>query len=57
MPVKIVAERSDAEQEAVLIRKGEAERRQASDAALAAIRADDTWRRIFSRYFAAEVPK
>ncbi|HAT1646301.1 TPA: hypothetical protein I8Y12_002193 [Raoultella planticola] len=57
MPVKIVAERSDAEQEAVLIRKGEAERRQASDAALAAIRADDTWRRIFSRYFAADLPK
>ncbi len=44
--MKIVAERTDAEQEAVLIRKGEPELRQAIDAAIADIRADGTYQRI-----------
>ncbi|VTN03297.1 Probable amino-acid ABC transporter-binding protein HI_1080 precursor [Raoultella ornithinolytica] len=56
-PVKIVAERTDAEQEAVLIRKGEPELRQAIDAAIADIRADGSYQRISSQYFGADVSK
>lgn len=56
-PVKIVAERADTEQEAVLIRKGNPDLRQAINTALAGIKSDGTWQRISNEYFAADVSK
>ena len=56
-PVKIVAEREDAEQEAVLIRKGNPELRQAINAALDEIKADGTYQRISNEYFGADISK
>lgn len=56
-PVKIVAERGDAEQEAVLIRKGNPELRQAINSAIAEIKTDGTYQRISNEYFGADVSK
>lgn len=56
-PVKIVAERADAEQEAVLIRKGNPQLREAINAAIAEIKTDGTYQRISNEYFAADVSK
>jgi len=56
-PVKIVAERGDAEQEAVLIRKGNPELRQAINSAIAEIKSDGTYQRISNEYFGADVSK
>jgi len=56
-PVKIVAERANAEQEAVLIRKGNPELREAINAAIAQIKTDGTYQRISNEYFAADVSK
>lgn len=56
-PVKIVAERADAEQEAVLIRKGNPELREAINQAIAQIKSDGTYQRISNEYFGADVSK
>lgn len=56
-PVKIVAERADAEQEAVLIRKDNPQLREAINAAIAEIKNDGTYQRISNEYFAADVSK
>lgn len=56
-PVKIVAERADAEQEAVLIRKDNPQLREAINAAIAEIKKDGTYQRISNEYFAADVSK
>lgn len=56
-PVKIVAERGDAEQEAVLIRKGNPELRQAINSAISEIKTDGTYQRISNEYFGADVSK
>jgi len=56
-PVKIVAERGDAEQEAVLLRKGNPELRQAINSAIAEIKTDGTYQRISNEYFGADISK
>lgn len=56
-PVKIVAERGDAEREAVLIRQGNPELRQAINAAIAEIKTDGTYQRISNDYFGTDVSK
>ncbi len=56
-PVKIVAEKANAEQEAVLIRKNNPELRQAINAALEKIKSDGTYQRISNQYFATDVSK
>ncbi len=56
-PVKIVAEKSNAEQEAVLIRKDNPELRQAINSAIDKIKTDGTYQRISNEYFGADVSK
>lgn len=55
--VKIAATRADAEQEGILIRKGNPELKAAIDKALAEIKSDGTYQRISQHYFAADVSK
>lgn len=56
-PVKIIATQSDAEQEGILIRKGNPELKAAIDKALTEIKSDGTYQRISQQYFGADVSK
>lgn len=55
--VKIAATRTDAEQEGILLRKGNPELKAAIDKALGEIKSDGTWQRISQHYFGADVSK
>lgn len=56
-PVKIVASEPNAEQEGVLIRKGNPDLQQAINKALTEMKADGTYKRISQQYFGADVSK
>lgn len=54
-PVKIAATRTDAEQEGILIRKGNPELKAAIDKAIGEIKSDGTYQRISEKYFGTDV--
>lgn len=56
-PVKIAASEADAEQEGILLRKGNPDLQQAINKALTDMKADGTYQRISNQYFGADVSK
>ncbi|ARU92951.1 amino acid ABC transporter substrate-binding protein [Tatumella citrea] len=56
-PVKVVAEKTNAEQEAVLIRKNNPELRKEINSAIEDIKNDGTYQRISIKYFGVDVSK
>ncbi|MBO3761106.1 amino acid ABC transporter substrate-binding protein [Ciceribacter sp. L1K22] len=56
-PVKVVAEKADADYSGIIVRKGDAELVAAINEALAAIKADGTYEAISQKYFGADVSK
>lgn len=56
-PVKIAATENDAEQEGILLRKGNPDLQQAIYKALSDMKADGTYQRISNQYFGADVSK
>ena len=56
-PVKVVAEKAEADHSGVILRKGEPELLAAINEALAAIKADGTYDAISQKYFGADVSK
>jgi cystine transport system substrate-binding protein len=56
-PVKIAATENDAEQEGILLRKGNPDLQQAINKALSDMKADGTYQRISNQYFGADVSK
>ena len=56
-PVKVVAEKADADYSGIIFRKGDADLKAAIDQALADIKADGTYQAISQKYFGADVSK
>ncbi len=56
-PVKIVAEKADADYSGIIVRKGDPELVAAINKALADIKADGTYQKISEKYFGADVSK
>jgi cystine transport system substrate-binding protein len=56
-PVKIVAEKADADHSGILVRKGDAELVAEINKALADIKADGTYEKISQKYFGQDVSK
>ncbi|MBR0554618.1 amino acid ABC transporter substrate-binding protein [Ciceribacter sp. L1K23] len=56
-PVKVVAEKADADYSGIIVRKGDADLVAAINEALAAIKADGTYEAISQKYFGADVSK
>jgi len=56
-PVKIAAEKGDADYSGIIIRKGEPELLEAINKALADIKADGTYQKISDTYFGQDVSK
>lgn len=56
-PVKIVAEKADADYSGIIVRKGDPELVGAINKALADIKADGTYQKISEKYFGADVSK
>ena len=56
-PVKVVAEKADADYSGIIVRKGDPELVAAINEALADIKADGTYQKISEKYFGADVSK
>lgn len=56
-PVKVVAEKADADHSGILVRKGDPELVEALNAALAEIKADGTYQEISDKYFGQDVSR